>query len=231
MPRSAPMLYAVLLDRFHLDDPLFVNGLGRLLSGAPGPFVLVHGDGGLAARALEAAARFDATPEEKAAATAAATRALGLRLATKLTDAGVPAVAYAGSDRGLLRRSAEGALEAPGVAALATLAAQGAVPVVGAVVMGAEGLVPVAPEAVVGALVQAWPGMARAVVLTRTPRAGLGTPPEGQIAPERLDLYAAELADPVAAAVLAGLETGLLVTSPAGLAAPGGPQGTAVKRA
>lgn len=139
------MVHVLYLDRYHLGDPLFLNGLARDVLAFPGPLVLVHGAGEAAERALEAQGRFpewrdgvlaveseaDRTLVERAA------RDLNRRIAHALNDAGVAAVRLDAGSRGLFR------MEESGLAVkksdwLRTLVAQGAVPVVAAL-LGATG--------------------------------------------------------------------------------------------
>ena len=225
-------MHLVLLDDVHLDDPLFLNGFGRLLAGTPRPLVLVHGDGGVADRALEAGGVFDAAPGDLDRARATAARALNRRLAARLTDAGVPTVGVLGADRGLLRLASAGTVEAGDTRWLVDVVARGAVAVVAALARTAEGGGAAVPAAsAVLTLARAWPEPAPAVAFTRTPRAGLGDPPAEALGPADLARWASDLADPAGARALADAPGGLLVTTPPGLLAPGGPRGTWVGRA
>lgn len=220
-------MYLVLLDEAHLDDLLFLGTLGRLMAAAPRPAVLVHADGGLAARALEAKGYFpgDDLPTEALALVAAAHQQQNRRLTAALTDAGIPAVGLLGSDRRLLVETAGGEVLAGKVGWISDLVSRGAVPVVAALAVdGAE--VPIAVPA--AAAVAALRGVlgAEAVVFTRTGRAGLGTPPATALAAEEISAHAGELADAAGTAELA--RDGVLVTSPPGFWREEGVTGTQI---
>ncbi|HYE58125.1 MAG TPA: hypothetical protein VD948_06450 [Rhodothermales bacterium] len=221
-------MYLVLLDDYHLDDLLFLNTLGRLMSAAPRPAVLIHGDGGLAARALEAKGYFegDVLPPEAVAQVAAAHQQQNRRLVGALNDHGVPVVGLLGSDRRLLVQTAGGEVLAGKTGWLTDLVARGVVPVVAALALdGAQVPVVVPAAAALRALRTALGGTA--VVFTRTGRAGLGAQPEAALPAERLGAHDAELADAKAARTLA--EEALLVTSPPGFWGKDGPSGTEIR--
>ena len=146
--RRLPMT-VVLLDPYHLGDPLFVAQLARDVAarasarGAGLPtegLVFVHGSGEAGERALEARGAFPearggvwaVASEDEAADVERATRDLNRRLVHEMNEAGVPAVRVMASDRGLVARGPGGALRAGRTAWLATLAAQGGVAVVAA---------------------------------------------------------------------------------------------------
>ncbi len=224
--RAAPV-YLVLLDAYHLDDLLFLGTLGRLMAAAPREAILVHGDGGLAARALEAKGYFpgDALNEDALALVAAAHVQQNRRLVAALNDAGVPAVGLLGSDRRMLVKTVSGQVLAGKTGWLSDLASRGAVPVVAALALdGVEVPIAVAPEAALAVFRVAVPGTA--VAFTRTGRPGLGTPPVAVLEGDDLSAYEAELADPAAVRALA--HEGVLVTSPPGLWASGGAAGTEI---
>ena len=136
----------LLLDAYHLGDPLFVTGLARDLAARPGGAVLVHGSGERGERALEALGVLPETRDgvwvasdaEQAEAVERATRTLGREIAHELNEAGVASVRVLGADRGLLRRTA-GGVEAGKTTWLQTLVDQGVVAVVASLVGGAEG--------------------------------------------------------------------------------------------
>ena len=137
----------LLLDAYHLGDPLFLPGFARdvaaRVSGTP--LVLVHGGGEAAERALEAeglsAARTGgvlAVQHPRAAEIVErAARELNREIVHALNEAGVPAVRFTGADRGLLRPGPSGVEAQAGW--LKALADQGAVPVVAALVRRDEG--------------------------------------------------------------------------------------------
>ena len=156
----------LLLDAYHLGDPLFLTGLARDLAarggesqaggpqaGGPqtgGPLtggaVLVHGSGERGERALESLGvmptaedgAWTTATDEEAAAVERATRALGREIAHELNEAGVAAVRVVGADRGLLKLS-EGGVAAGKTAWLRTLMDQGVVAVVASLVAPAGG--------------------------------------------------------------------------------------------
>ena len=134
----------LLLDAYHLGDPLFVTGLARDLKARGAGAVLVHGSGERGERALEAlglvptkeGGAWRTETDGQAAAVEQATRALGRELAHELNEAGVAAVRAVGADRGLLKAH-EGGVEAGKTGWLQTLVGQGVVAVVASLVGGA----------------------------------------------------------------------------------------------
>ncbi len=159
-------MYLIYLDDYHLDDLLFVPGLaqrmGRMRRERPG-YLFVHGSGGEAERLLEAEGLF---PERKdglvqvrmareAALVERALRQVNRRIVGALTEEGVHAVGFQGSDRGLLRQGEDGAVTAGRVAWLAALVEKGAVPVVSASVQDAGATRAVSLPAATAALARA----------------------------------------------------------------------------
>lgn len=147
------MVSVLYLDRYHLGDPLFLNGLARDVLAFPGPLVLVHGAGEAAERALEAQGRFPewrggvlaAESESDRALVERAARDLNRRIVHTLNEAGVAAVRLDAGSRGLLRATETG-LEVKkadedtlDVEWFVVLVAQGVVPVVAALLGDAEG--------------------------------------------------------------------------------------------
>jgi len=158
----------LVLDRYHLGDPLFPRALARVVRGGVGPLMIVHDSGDAGERALEATgalverrdgALVTGTIEEKALVERAV-REQNRQIAHELTEEQVSTVRVMGTDRGLLRLEG-GALHVGRTDWLATLAAQGAVPVVGGLAASLEG--PVEVDATRAALALG---------------AALGTPPE-----------------------------------------------------
>jgi acetylglutamate kinase len=188
------------LDRYHLGDPLFLNGLARALATALAPTILVHGAAEDGERALEARGRFprwegdvlEVADAEEAAIVERTARDLNRRIAHALNEAGVAAVRADGASRGLLAMDPEGEVRAGATAWLADLLRQGIVPVVAALVPEGETVREVSGGAVTGALAQALADGV-AVFLARRP---LG---DGEAASEALG-------DPAAAR--AGMTTG-----------------------
>lgn len=215
-----PTPFVVLLDDRTLADDLFVRSYGRLLAGVRRPLVFVHGDGGNAARALEAAAVDDAPGN---AARALAARMLNRKLAAAWADAGAVVTGLSGDGRALFRRADDGTLAAHD-APLRTLVGQRVTPLVASVAQDAGGApVYAAPAEAADALARAW-GWAVAV-FTRPGGARLDA---SALAPETLADYAARLADADAALRLAQ-RAPLLVTTPPALLAPGEASGTWVR--
>lgn len=211
----------VLLDDPTLADDLFARGYGRLLAGARRPLVFVHGDGGGAARALEAAA-VDEAPDASARAIAA--RMLNRKLAAAWADAGAVVTGLGGDGRAFVRLTDDGTLtvhDAP----LRVLVAQRVMPLVASVVQASDGAPTYAtPADVAAALARAW-GWAVAV-FARPGAPDWGAP---TLAPEALIDRADRLADADAAARLLELGVPLFVTTPPALAAPGEALGTWVR--
>lgn len=187
----------LLLDAYHLGDPLFLTGLARDLAARGAGGVLVHGSAERGERALEA---LGVVPEAQDGAwlvhadrerqtVERAARDLNRELVHEMNEAGVPAVGLLGSDRGLLRAGA-GGLEAGRTAWLQTLVDQGVVAVVASLLDGPEGTTERPPAAAAAALAGALD--APVLLLVR------GAPPADEGAPLPADL----LADPGAAAWL-----------------------------
>lgn len=175
-----PPLSLLYIDRYHLDDPLFWQGFGRLWARSPRPpCVLVHGLGELADRLVEGAGYFPPRHDDMLVSeqpevevlVEQALRATTRRLAGWLTDGQVPAVALVGTDRGLLRREGE-RLEVRAPDWLAALAQAGGVPVLGARAQTARGGAPLPAAEAVAALAQALPGT-QVVAFTRDGHPGV----------------------------------------------------------
>ncbi len=137
-------MLVVLLDSYHLGDPLFIPQLARDVAARKAGAVFVHGSGEAGERVLESRGLVPeavagvwavSTPEE-AAEVERATRDLNRRIVHEMNEAGTPAVRVMAADRGLARRDADGTIRAGRTAWLATLAAQGGVAVVAALVAG-----------------------------------------------------------------------------------------------
>lgn len=138
-------MFVVLLDSYHLGDPLFIPQLARDVAARKAGAVFVHGSGEAGERVLESRGLVPAsvggvwavsTPEE-AADVERATRDLNRRIVHEMNEAGTPAVRVMAADRGLVREVG-GAVRAGRTAWLATLVAQGGVAVVAALVAAAE---------------------------------------------------------------------------------------------
>ena len=146
-------LHLLYLDRYHLDDVLFVQALARSLTGAgqaAPPCVIVHGGGERAERMLEGGGIFlerkegvlQGTSPGEVALLERALRETSQKLVAALTDAMVYAVGVQGADRSLLRPAPDG--EAGGRLAtgktgwIRELAAKRALPAVVATVLDPE---------------------------------------------------------------------------------------------
>ncbi len=229
MPAS---LYFLYLDRDHQDDPLFVQALGRALAQAGTQVprcILFHGSGMRAVRWHEATGALPvSTPPP--ALIERAIREESRKIVGVLTDASVPAVGLHGVDRGLLRRTAEGAVAVRNPAWLPALADNGVLPVVSTLAADAGGAVCEAdvPETILAVAKNLKTEHMAVVFFTKKNRPGIAR--EGVWLPT---IPLADLpGDGVAAVaavhrvVAAGLP--VLLTSPLGLAQQPGPQGTRV---
>lgn len=137
-------MLVLLLDAYHLGDPLFLTGLARDLQARGAGLVVVHGTGERGERALEAlgldpraegGAWITATEEERGAVERSG-RDLNREIAHELNEAGIAAVRVLGADRGLLKRGPDRRLDTGRVGWVGDLVRQGAVPVVAAFVEG-----------------------------------------------------------------------------------------------
>ena len=143
---AAAMPAVLYLDRYHLGDPLFLNGFARDVLASPEPLIIVHGSGESAERALEAQGRMVAwtdgilnveTDTDRALVERSA-RELNRQIAHTLNEAGVASVRLDASSRGLLKATGTG-LAVKKIDWLRTLVAQGAVPVLTALMSREEG--------------------------------------------------------------------------------------------
>ena len=152
-PEMSETLHLLYLDRYHLDDVLFVQALARSLAGAgqaAPPCVIVHGSGERAERMLEGEGLFLERDGEVLRGTSPAEvtlleralRETSQKLVAALTDAMVYAVGVQGADRSLLRPApdgkATGRLSTGKTGWIRELAAKRAVPVIAATVMDPE---------------------------------------------------------------------------------------------
>lgn len=131
----------LLLDAYHLGDPLFVTGLARDLAARGEGAVLVHGSVERGERALESLGAlptaedgaWTVADDDQAAAVERATRDLNREIVHELNEAGVAAIRVIGADRGLLKQEGE-AVIASKASWLGGLVEQGVVAVVAALV-------------------------------------------------------------------------------------------------
>lgn len=134
-------MIVLLLDAYHLGDPLFLTGLARDLKTRGGGAVLVHGTAERGERALEGlgflpesvGGVWDVPTLEAAVALERAGRDLNREIAHEINEAGVASVRVIGADRGLLRLS-DDRLEAGQTGWVDELVRQGVVVVVAAFV-------------------------------------------------------------------------------------------------
>lgn len=138
-------LHLLYLDRYHLDDLLFMQALARSLAGAGQavpPCVIVHGSGEQAERMLEGEGVFverdggvlRGTSPAEAALLERALRETNQKLVGMLIDAVVYAVGVQGANRSLLYLGADGRPAAGKTGWVRELASKRAVPVVAATV-------------------------------------------------------------------------------------------------
>ncbi|QXD14258.1 hypothetical protein GQ464_012470 [Rhodocaloribacter litoris] len=223
-------LHVLYIDPEHQANPLFWQGLGRALAGA-GPrmphTLLVHGSGNRLQSWLEAEGRFADDEPPPPDLVERLLRMETHRIVGLLTDAGVPAVGLQGSDRGLLRRDADGSVTAPGARWVRDLARRRAVPVIAAQAAGGEVPLLLAVEALTRQLADE---PLRIVFFTRTNRPGVVE--QGRL---RDVLPAAELeatgvvADPAPVRTLVETAAEVWLTSPVGFVHREGLQGTRVR--
>lgn len=245
-------LYLVYLDREHLGDPLFLQGLAQAISrsraGEP-PCILLHGSGEKVERTLEAEGIFpdrvggvlDVDEPDHLDLVERAVREVNQQVVGTLTDEVVSTVGIQGDKRNLFRRDADGTLQVGSVGWIEALVQQRVVPVLSAL----------ADDAAAGRVREVWaadllPALAEAVDESFTPTAVFFTATDdpglpGHI-PEPSDAHMAVDAGEVAREALAdvlsepeavtrGLEAGLpaLLTTPAAFADEDGPRGTLLR--
>lgn len=134
-------MLVVLLDPYHLGDPLFITQLARDVQARSGGLVLVHGSAERGERALEALGavaveedgRWRTGTEPERAAVERAMRELNRQVVHELNENGVSAVRVTGANRGLLR-VVDGAVAAGETAWVRRLVEQGVVLVAAALV-------------------------------------------------------------------------------------------------
>ncbi|WP_457653214.1 hypothetical protein [Rhodocaloribacter sp.] len=232
----AEPLYLLYLDRVHQSDPLFRQGLARALASAGARLprcILLHGSGDRLARMFEAQGLVYGAPgvHVPPALVERAMREETRRIVGVLTDAGVAAVGFQGTDRRMLRPSDGGGVVARGAAWVRDLTDRRVVPVVSSLVRDAGG------EAREAATAEVASAFAKAleteevytVFFTPTNRPGLIEGGAVRATIRAADLPASGASyepEAVRRVVAAG---GLAwLTSPVGFIDEGGPQGTRV---
>jgi acetylglutamate kinase len=193
-------LYLVYLDREHLGDKLFMQGLAQNVSSAPSgepPCVLLHGSGEKVERTLEAEGYFpertrgvlDVDDPEHLALVERAVREVNQEVVGLLTDEVVSTVGIQGDSRSLLQRDEDGELVVGKVGWIEALIKQRVLPVVSAL----------AEDATAGRVREIWTADAltafadafadtfdvTAVFFTSTDRPGLPAPEDADA--DRLD--------------------------------------------
>ena len=165
------------LDDRHLEDLLLVQRLARVLKQLPAPLVLVHGSGGRAEQLLEAEGYVPerrqgvlvARNDRERALIERGIRETNQRLVAGLNELLIPAVGIQGSDRGLLKRSGNGALQVGQVVWLEQLLRQGVWPVLSTLVDPGGPPVEAPAAEILIALAQAWPpGIIQMLLLCKT---------------------------------------------------------------
>ena len=229
------MTSVLYLDRYHLGDPLFLNGLARDVLAFPGPLVLVHGAGEAAERALEAQGRIPQWRDgvlvvESSAGRALVERAardLNRRIVHTLNDAGVSAVRLDAGSRGLFRAGEVGP-EVKNLDWLRALVAQGVVPVVAALLEEERGAPrEVSGGAVAGLLADAFTRSGESSCVLALVKNGAYAPESGDrafgaMSPEALPEERLPEPEAIRAALAAGAETRLIGRSDLRLGASGG---------
>lgn len=138
-------LYIAYLDREHLADRLFMQGLAQALSESPSgepKALLLHGSGEKVERTLEAEGLFpgrvdgvlDVSEREHLDLVERAVREVNQEVVGTLTDEVVSTVGIQGVDRGLLHKAPGEPLKASNTGWLSALLKQHVVPVVSALV-------------------------------------------------------------------------------------------------
>ncbi len=226
----------VLLDAYHLGDPLFIPQLARDVAARKEGIVFVHGSGEAGERAVEAlggvARQVDGVWETNTLAEAAdverATRDLNRRLVHEMNEAGAPAVRVMAADRGLVVQSADGTLRAGRTAWLAALVEQGVVPVIATMIDSESDSLQEADLARVAAVLADALG-ASAIVLLQTGRTPGVTGPDGPIPKAPLSEALGSLPDTgLAERLAAAAHVAIFATTPALLRTPGAVTGTQI---
>jgi len=240
-PFRLPMIHVLYLDRYHLGDPLFLNGFARDVLSFDAPCVLVHGAGETAERALEAQGRFPefeggvlaVETDADRALVARAARDLNRQIVHTLNDAGVAAVRLEASGRGLIRATDDG-LKAGKTDWLQKIVGQGAVPVIAALVGDMGGAVrEVNGGAVAGALANAFDGRdmeAQAVFLTKNGQNGIVEGDSVQAEASLEAVSASLLGEPEAVQAALAAGAAVMVTGRSGLRQTP-PEGTHLREA
>lgn len=225
-------LHVLYLDRYHMEDTVFLQHLARALAKRQRPStrcLVVHGSGEYVERVLEGEGLFPERQDgvlqvetaEQAELVERSVRQFNQRLVATLTDEVVACVGVQGTSRNLFWRE-EGRLVARGAGWLEALIKQGVIPVVSALVLNPETkrTEEVATAEAVRALTRRLTDLdPRVVFFTRTGRPGLVRDGEVLARVAAADLPGSDvLAEPdaVQAVLRSGLE--VLLTDPGALA-------------
>lgn len=227
-------VYLLYLDRYHQGDPLFLKELAQHFARAdPGqvPAVLVHASGEKLERTLEAEGLFPEreegivkteTPQQEALAERAV-REANQDLVALFTDEVVTAVGLQGCDRGVLKRTPEGDVEAGTLGWVEDLVKMRVVPVISTLAAGPEGAEEVPPVRAAVALATALEGFTVTICFLVN-----GALPEEAVAADALsgtDL----VSEPAAVRHAARAHDRVWLTDLRHLFAEGGPQGRQVQ--
>jgi len=245
-------LYIAYLDREHVADRLFMQGLAQALSESPSgepPALLLHGSGEKVERTLEAEGLFpgrvdgvlDVSEPEHLDLVERAVREVNQEVVGTLTDEVVSTVGIQGDKRSLLRRSEAGELFVGGTGWIAALIKQRVLPVVSALADDArEGRVrEVWTAEALTALAEAFADEFNvcAAFFTKTDRPGLaGHAPAGDDRTVSVELQEVEegalaeaLSEEDAARTVVQSGISVLLTTPVAFAAEDGPRGTVLR--
>ncbi len=227
----------VLLDAYHLGDPLFIPQLARDVAARKEGILFVHGSGEAGERAVEAlggvARQVDGVWDTRTPAEAAdverATRDLNRRIVHEMNEAGAPAVRVMAGDRGLVTGSADGTLRAGRTAWLSALIQQNVVPVIATMISsGSDSLREADPAQVAAVLAEALG--ATAVVLLQTGRTPGIAGPDGLMDEVPLVQALATLPDRrLAECLVATARVPVFATTPAQIRTPGAATGTQIR--
>lgn len=245
-------LYIAYLDREHVADRLFMQGLAQALSESPSgepPALLLHGSGEKVERTLEAEGLFpgrvdgvlDVSEPEHLDLVERAVREVNQEVVGTLTDEVVSTVGIQGDKRSLLRRNEAGELVVGGTGWIAALIKQRVLPVVSALADDArEGRVrEVWTAEALTALAEAFADEFNvcAAFFTKTDRPGLeGHAPAGGDRTVSVELQEVEegalaeaLSEEDAARTVVQSGVSVLLTTPVAFAAEDGPRGTVLR--
>jgi len=245
-------LYLTYLDREHLGDRLFLQGLAQALHASPSgepPAALLHGSGEKVERTLEAEGFFpervdgilDVTEPEHLDLVERAVREVNQEVVGTLTDEVISTVGIQGDKRSLLRRDQSGDLVVGATGWIEALIKQRVLPVISAL----------ADDAAAGRVREVWTGEAltalanafsdtfdvTAVFFTSTDQAGLpGRMPgsnESTVSIPAGEVPDGDLSDILSEpeAVRHVLQAGLpaLITTPVAFSEEDGPRGTTLQ--